>query len=454
MSLKLRKSLEDVFSKKELTVAAMEAGFLKRKSKVSPSVFFDLMMYDASSGKSRSLNQLAIEARSEHDIGVTKQGMDKKFNDNTLSFFKLLIEKQLSMELDQQVEAGWLSSFNRVTIKDGTRFKLPQEYKEYLPGSGGSASEAGACLQFEFDFKSGHVINLSLTAANRPDVKDALEGFDLIERNDLVIRDLGYYSFSSLNNILDKGAYFISRLGSKTNVYEEKNKELTKLDFKTLYRRMKRDKLTKVYKDVFIGSKPLIPVRLTIELIPETVYEQRMRRTRKLHKKKGYQTSEKYKFLSRFNLFITNVPVTILPDEVIQALYRIRWQIELIFKIWKSVIGIHHTRKMKYKRWLCLLHFKLLLMIVNWNIIIVQRNLLFKQKGRLLSLNKCFKTLFDNLHKLRDLLKSRVDRVEQFIRWVKKILQEKHWLERKNKSIGLEKILYLFICKSNEYMYI
>ena len=62
-------------------------------------MFFDLLMYDISSGKSKSLNQLAIEARSEHEIGVSKQGIDKRFNDQTLSFLKVLIEKQLSLKL-------------------------------------------------------------------------------------------------------------------------------------------------------------------------------------------------------------------------------------------------------------------------------------------------------------------------------------------------------------------
>lgn len=454
MSFRLRRSLEDVFTEKELIQTAQEAGFLKRKSKVSPSVFFDLMMYDASSGKSRSLNQLAIEAMSEHDVGVTKQGMDKKFNDHTVSFLKLLIEKQLTMELDHQIEAGWLSSFNRVTIKDGTRFKLPQEYKEYLPGSGGSASEAGACLQFEFDLKSGNVIDLSLTPANRPDAKDAAESFDNVEKNDLVIRDLGYYAFSSFSNISGKGAFFISRLGSKTNVYEIKNEILHKLDFKSIYKQMKRQNLSRVYKNVLIGTQAKIPVRLTIELIPEAVYEDRMRKTRKLHKKKGYQTSEEHMFMSRFNLFITNVPRSVFPDEAISVLYRVRWQIELIFKIWKSVIGIHHTRRMKYKRWLCLLHFKLLLMIVNWNIILAKRNVLYKNKGRLLSLNKCFKTLFDNIHRLRYALKHGPRWVKKFIRWAEKTLDGNHWLERKNKSKGLENIFSLFYCKSHKYAYI
>jgi hypothetical protein len=411
-------------------------------------------MYDISSGKSKSLNQLSIEARSEHEIGVSKQGIDKRFNDQTLSFLKVLIEKQLSLKLGKELEAGWLSSFNRVIIKDGTRFDLPEEYKNYLAGSGGSASKAGACLQFEYDLKSGHVIDLSLTPANRPDARDAVEVLDTVEKNDLVIRDLGYYAFSSFANISAKGAFFISRLGAKTNVYEVKNSKLQKLDFKSLYYWMKQNNLSRVCKDVLIGSDAKIPVRLVIELMPESVYEKRMRKIYKLHQKKGYQTSEEYKFMSRFNLFITNVPLAVLPDEVISGLYRIRWQIELIYKIWKSVIGIHYTRKMKYKRWLCLLHFKLLLMIIHWNLIMIQRNHFYRREGRLLSLNKCFKTLFDNSHRLRKALRQGLKGIAKFINWAKNILNENHWLEKKNKSLGLEKILYLFYCKSNIYVYI
>ena len=217
-----------------------------------------------------------------------------------------------------------------------------------------------------------------------------------------------------------------------------KKEKLQKLDFKALYYEMKRHQLSRIYKDVFIGTDAKIPVRLMIELMPDAVYEQRMRKISKLHKKKGYQTSEEYKFMSRFNLFITNVTKEVLPDEVVSALYRMRWQIELIFKIWKSVIGIHHTRKMKYKRWLCLLHFKLLLMIVNWNIIMAQRNNIYRQKGKLLSLNKCFKTLFDNSYRLRDALKLGLRGIAKYICWAEKILNENHWLERKNKSLGLE----------------
>jgi hypothetical protein len=446
--------LDDVFTSGELEATAREAGFYRRKSKVNPSVFFDLLMYDMSSGKSKSLNQLSIEARSDHDIGVTKQGIDKKFNEHTLVFLKSLIEKQLSVNLDHQIDAGWLSSFKRVTIKDGTRFNLPEEYKDYFPGSGGSGSSAGACIQFEYDLKSGHVAVMDITASNRPDVKDALELLDNVKKGDLIIRDLGYYAFKSFINIIKKEAFFISRLGAKTNVFEMSCGNYKKLDFKVVYNQMKRGKLSRIYKDVFIGSEGKIPVRLVIELMPDDIYEDRMRKIHKLHKKKGYQTSEEYMFLSRFNLFITNVTKEVLPDKVISSLYRMRWQVELIFKIWKSVFGIHHTRKMKYQRWLCLLHFKLLMMIVNWNIIMAQRNYLYGWKGKLLSLNKCFKTLFDNTYRLRETLRLGQKGIAKYIQWANRILNENHWLERKKNKLGLENIFYIMFCKSNVYVYI
>ena len=433
---------------------AKAAGFCKRESKLNPLVFFDLMMYDASSAKPKSLNQLSIEALSAHDVGISKQGMDKRFNEQALGFLKLLIEKQLSVEISQQIEAGWLSLFNRVVIKDATRFELPEKFKDQLPGSGGSASKAGACLQFEYDLKSGNIIDLNLTAANRPDVKDAVQVLDKVECNDLIIRDLGYFAFKSFLNISSKGGFFVSRVRANAIVYEMKGGKIQKLDFKVLYEWMRNHHLSRIEKNVFIGNTPKIPVRMIIDLLPDAVYEERIRKTNLSHKSKGYTSSEKFKLNSRFNLIITNVSQTVLPIDVVPALYRIRWQIELIFKIWKSIIGIHHNRIMKYTRWLCILHFKLLLMIVNWNIVMDKRNRFYKQSGKLLSPNKCFKTLFDNRYRLRNALKEGTKGVLNFIKWVEKVFKGNHWLEKKKNKTGLEKICYLLYCKSNFYVYI
>lgn len=408
-------------------------------------MFFDLMMYDSSSTVSKSLNQLAIEAQSSHDVGISKQGIDKRFNAKTVSFLKLLIEKQLQCELNRQLDSAWLNLFNRVVIKDSTRFELPEQYAEHLPGSGGAASKAGACLQFEFDFKSGQIIDLNLTAANRPDVTDSLQTLSLINPNDLIIRDLGYFAFKSLLNIAEKEAFFISRLRPKIIVYELNAEELQPMDFGALYRRMKKYGLTRIEKNVFIGDEPKIPVRLLIDLLPEEIYQQRIRKADKKRKSQGYRSSEKFKLMSRFSLIITNVPEDVLPVHIISAIYRTRWQIELIFKIWKSILGVDHIRNMKYTRWLCILYFKLLMMIVNWSIIMNKRPLIYKKTNKLISLIKSFKTLFDNIYRLRIELRNDSPELTRFMAWSEKILSRNHWLERKKNKLGLEEIIHLLV---------
>ncbi len=109
---------------------------------------------------------------------------------------------------------------------------------------------------------------------------------------------------------------------------------------------------------------------------------------------------------------------------------------------------------MKYKRWLCLLYVKLLIMVINWNIIMTQRNYTYKWKGKLLSLNKCFKTLIDNNNRLRAAIKQGVRGIRNYLLWVDKMLKENHWLEKKNKTKGLEDLIYIIFCKSDKYVYI
>ena len=83
-----------------------------------------------------------------------------------------------------------------------------------------------------------------------------------------------------------------------------------------------------------------------------------------------------------------------------------------------------------------------------------QRNHVYKWKGKLLSLNKCFKTIFDNCRRLRDAIKLGTKGIVKYVCWVGKIFNKNHWLEKKKNSKGLEEILNIIFCQSNEYVYI
>lgn len=408
-------------------------------------MFFDSLLYDATSGGTKSYNQMAIEVKSTQRVDISAQGIDQRFNDGAQKYIQGLIGEQLSSQVFQSIETGWSKHFNRVIIKDSTKFDLCKTVWEKLPGFGGCASKAGVCIQYEFNVKSGEVNDLSIHPAKRPDNKDATQTMGLVREGDLTIRDLGYFVLDYFKRIEKAGAFFLSRLNTKILVYQKNKNKYQEVDFAKIYQRMKEDNIQRLDRKVYIGEEEKFPVRLIIELVPEEVVATRMQRVDKYNKKKGRQTGEEYKKRARFNLFITNVAEEMLDVEAIIKIYRIRWQIELIFKTWKSVFGLNNIGKMKYERLMCVLNTRLLLILVNWETFMIERAYQYKRTGKLLSIHKCLQTLNDNCVVLRKILTGGCKGLVKWFRWVAEILSSKHWLEKKKNKLGFEEILHLSI---------
>lgn len=438
---KLVKKISSVFSEGFIQEQAIKSKFIQRSSKITAVKFLDLLIYNSSQNQCLSLNQLSVEASSGHQVDISKQGLDQRMNSHAVKFMHRLLQKQMTNQISESLEVGLMDQFNRVRIKDSTKFDVHRQLQEWLPGFGGSASAASACIQYEFDLKSGSVMDLSLTPGNRPDSKDAQEKYTDIGQGDLIIRDLGYFSLDVLSEIQQAKAYFISRLNFKTTVYEQIDEVLVELDFGKLYRYMEQTGITKMEKQVLIGKEEKMPVRLIIERMPDQIYEQRLRKAKTYNYKKGYQTSTGYSERARFNLFVTNTREDILSSHAVPLFYKVRWQVELIFKVWKSTFGIQATRKMKIERFLCLLYSKLLLIMVNWEIILVYRHSIYSAKGKLLSLDKCFKTLKSNEGKFREILKRKGPAIEELVQWTGKIFESKHWLEKRKNKLCYEELI-------------
>lgn len=69
--------------------------------------------------------------------------------------------------------------------------------------------------------------------------------------------------------------------------------------------------------------------------------------------------------LCDWTVFICNAPPWLLSLPEAWVLYRVRWQIELLFKLWKSHGGIDESRSGQTYRVLCEVYAKLLAMVVQ-----------------------------------------------------------------------------------------
>lgn len=98
---------------------------------------------------------------------------------------------------------------------------------------------------------------------------------------------------------------------------------------------------------VYIGQYQKLPTRVIIHRLTEEQTQKRWKDQAIKEKKKGIVFSERSKRLSAMNVYITNISSENVPMEDIHSLYSLRWQIEILFKIWKSFFGIDHCKGIK-----------------------------------------------------------------------------------------------------------
>lgn len=416
-------------------------------------MFFDLLLYCSAHSSNMSLEHSIAVLSDLYGITISKQSLDERFSERTVEFVKEVFVQALEIELGYCYNGTLFPQFNYIRIKDSTKFNIDDRLEKQFKGSGGrECKKACVCIQYEYDIKSGKILDLSIMPGASSDATNARDTQCNINSRDLVIRDLGYYNLEILSSFQESGAYFISRLNTSTSVYYADSG--TQISFKELYNEMvhKNISLMEINALVSKGQKKML--RLLVTIIPETEYEKRIRKINKYNKEKGYSTSDDYKSRARFNIFISNITKDMMSVEDILLIYRLRWQIELTFKTWKSVCAIDKLQPMKYERFICVLISKLILIALKmklfWNI----SNYFYEGKKKLLSLYKCFKTFQDTYQLFRVILKTKKKKSEESVSGYVKIFSKNHWKEKRKKRKNCEEILCLFVCDSIEYTYL
>ena len=94
---------------------------------------------------------------------------------------------------------------------------------------------------------------------------------------------------------------------------------------------------------------------------------------------------------------ITNVPEDMLSYEAVCEIYRIRWQIELIFKSWKSHFSIDKMNNIGKDYWDCLLYGRLILITMLTSLHSHLHFLLLDISKRGISFLRFMRNILDNL---------------------------------------------------------
>ena len=111
---------------------------------------------------------------------------------------------------------------------------------------------------------------------------------------------------------------------------------------------------------------------------------QQEKRIKRRNQTKPGKIKQKSYDVSSISTYVTNFP-TEVPVEEITGLYRHRWQIELIFKSWKTDMGVDYYRTMKLERWECHFYAELILLLLSMLVTYQLRIYLWEEKRIILS---------------------------------------------------------------------
>ncbi len=302
-----------------------------------------MLLYDQLEYDTPSLQQHAFGLDAANAVKVSKEGLNKRFGDTAVLFVQRVFESYLQYSIDHDcIPTELKDKFKAVRILDSTEFKLFDSLAAVFPGYNSASAMACAAIQFEYDIIGKEVYSLTPGNAKQSDKTYADEGMDNIHEGELLLRDLGYYSVESYKKIEDRKAFYISRLKSQVKIYEQTNGQYTELDLAKLIKRIKKSKHGFFNQAVYIGTKEKKEVRLIAWLLKEDAQKNR------LAKKKGKKGKINNNDIlwSMLNVFVTNVPAANLTVQQAYELYKIRWQVELMFKTWKSILKLDAVRKM------------------------------------------------------------------------------------------------------------
>src|SRR5262249_10331902 len=111
---------------------------------------------------------------------------------------------------------------------------------------------------------------------------------------------------------------------------------------------------------VQVGQRQRLPARLIARRVPAPVAANRPRPLRRAAQERGQTVSAERLALAAWTLLLTNIPPEQLTGEEVLRVAACRWQIELLFKLWKSHARLDESRSANPWRQLTEVYAKLL----------------------------------------------------------------------------------------------
>jgi hypothetical protein len=311
------------------------SGFIQRQRKWSGASFVQSLVFGWQANPQASLEELC---RSAAVCGVTisPQGLQERLNSpQAAQFLQQMVAQSLTYLVTSTGEAPLcLRQFSGVYLQDSTPIGLPASLAGLWRGNGNQNSKsAGLKVQTVFNYQTGQ-LQLCLAQAAAHDCP--LQTVDL-PPGSLRLADVGYFKVQVFEELNRRAVWWLTRLPARAGIWV--NGRVVNLAA-WLTEHCPHECL-----DVEVElTAQRFRCRLIAQRVPAEVAARRREHVRAEAADRPSKLRPETLVLCDWTVMVTNLPAEHLTPADALLLLRLRWQIELLFKLWKQTFALDRWR--------------------------------------------------------------------------------------------------------------
>jgi hypothetical protein len=372
-------------------------GFVQRRSQagLTGADFLQALTFGSLRRRRPPLEALA------QPLGISRQALHLRLDKpQAPAFFKAALLDALGHLLDARPAlCPLLAHFNGAFLDDCTQAWLPDDAAADFPGCGGEGQDnnkARMKVLLRWEILAGNVCHLGIHPGRVSD-HDAEAAAPPLPEGSLHLADLGFADFARLQAESQQGVYWATRLPAQARIYPEGGGDLPLAEQLAAWR---KEGVGQVDIQAGVGNKDRVSGRLVCLLCPPGVAAKRLLRLEQDARDRRRKVSERQRQMCHWTVLLTNVPCEWLGAWQLWEVYRLRWQVELLFRRLKSEGGLGDTLSGKRHRVESEWYVRLLGQLIrNW--------LQLLRGGPLCDINQAQlgRVIADNLQKVLDALR-------------------------------------------------
>ena len=319
-----RALFRDTLSPRALDALARENRFIRRQRVVSASGFFWAFAVTLGAHAMEYISDVLRTLNAQEGFTLRYKPFWNRLAQPAFSRFMKALFHRLCREMTARVltqtKGGAAEFFSDILIDDGSSFAVADALRRIFPGRFTKVTPAAVELHAHMSLLSGNLCSVTL-APDKEAERQFLPSARSLPRRSLSLRDRGYIDISYFDALADADAFLICRAPNALNpiIVRVLGGLPKRVGKKWEGKRLQQLRKRKLRHDLELLVSWPRPGRRTIELRLVIRY---------VREKKSW------------TWLLTNVPLD-FTAETIGQLYRLRWQIELLFKDWKSYANLH-----------------------------------------------------------------------------------------------------------------